>query len=79
MGLDFVIGLGGVTDVSTVGRNVMCVVFLFLNSRGLWVVTVTVQVGCGVMSVIFLTPGGTVGCYSHSTGWLWRDVCSHIF
>jgi hypothetical protein len=53
MGLDFVIGLGGVTDVSTVGCNVICVVFLFLNSRGLWVVTVTVQVGCGVMSVIF--------------------------
>ena len=40
------------TDVSTVGCNVICVAFLFLNSRGLWVVTVTVQ-GCGVMSVIF--------------------------
>ena len=25
----------------------------FLNFGGLWVVTVTVQMGCGVMSVIF--------------------------
>ena len=37
----------------------------FLNFRGLWVVTVTVQVCCDVMSVaIFFEFWGAVGCYS---------------
>ena len=37
----------------------------FLNFGGLWVVTVTVQVCCDVMSVaIFFEFWGAVGCYS---------------